>query len=409
MAVTPNKRSFLLLVFILLTLVISLRTYIPAGFFLFYFFLIFAILDFFYLLVFYKALNLSITRKIPSLIDEDNVINFEIVVLNKGKLVISNLIIKDHYPFEEGTDAVKTMLIDYLPLGSTVRIRLKTVSFKRGKYNIGPVFVYLYDFFGLYAFKKILPVYSEIYVYPKTFLIKNLPELNRGVSPWFGIESSRTSGEFDEYFGIREYKPGDPMKNIHWLSTVRNNKLIVKQYQHQSYFRVTLIFNLEPGRNFGEGRESVIEYMIKIAASVIKYLLERNISVEIISHSKEFVYIPFNKGKEYLEDIMKFLAIAVPESKVSLGEIFQDYSSYISDNSSLICIMLDKDWAYLPYMLPLCKRNVLLVPIILMSHTFIQSFEKKDMLVDAKEKIAQVFNIKPIIVSKGDNLAELFS
>jgi len=409
MAVTTNKKSFLLFVFIVMTLVVSLRTYLPAGFFLFSFFSIFIILNFFYLLIVYKVLNLSITRNHPSKIEEDSVMDFDIVVLNKGKLVISNLIIKDHYPFEEGKEAVKTILIDCLPSGSTARTKLKTIFLKRGKYNIGPVFIYLYDFFGLYAFKKTLPIYSEIYVYPKTFFINKLPELNRGISPWFGIETARTSGEFDEYFGIREYKPGDPIKNIHWLSTVRNNKLIVKQYQHQSYFRVSLIFNLEPNRNFGEGRESVIEYMIKIAASLIKYLIEKNISVEIISHSKEFVYIPFNKGREYLEDIMKFLAIAVPESNVSLGEIFQDYSSYISDNSSLICIMLDKDWEYLPYMLPLCKRNVLLVPIILMSHTFIQSFEKKDMLIDAKKKVAQVFNIKPIIVSKGDNLVELFS
>lgn len=408
MSVVLNKRSFLLLVFLLLALVISLKTYTAEGFFIFCFFLTLAILNFFYLLFTCQFLNLSIIRKITTKIEENSVIDFEIVVLNKGKLAISNLIIKDHFPFGDEKNNIKTILIDYLASGSTTKIQLKISCFKRGKFNIGPVIIYLYDSFGLYAFKKTLQIYSEIYVYPETFFINKMPELNRGVSPWFGIETTHTSGEYDDFFGVREYKPGDPIKNIHWISSVRNNKLIVKQYQQQSYYRATLIFNLERGKNFGEGKESVMEYMIKIAASVFKHLIDRNISVEVIAHANEFAYIPFNKGGEHFEDIMKFLAVAKPESNVSLGEIFQNYSSYISDNSSLICIMLDKDWEYLPHMLPLSKRNVLLLPIILMSHTFIQAFEKENMLVDAKQKVAQVFNIKPIIVSKGDNLEELF-
>ena len=409
MSIIPGRKIFPLILLLFSILIISLKTYITTILFVFYFILSFAILDLIWLLINYKLASLQISREIPAKLEEGDTLIFETIIVNKGKLALSNLVIREDLPFAEKKDSIKTILVDHLEADSTVKIRLECNCSKRGKYELRHVFLYFYDFFGLYCFTRKLGVYSEIYVYPKPFIIKKFPELKRGVSPWFGIETTHTSGEDDEFYGLREYKEGDPVKNIHWISTLRNNKLIVKQFQRQSYFRATLIFNLESGKNFGKERDTVMEYMIKIAASVARYLICKNISVEIIAHSRDFVYMPFNKGMEHLENIMRFLAVAEPESKVSLGEMFQDYSAYISDNSSLICIMLDKDWEYLPQMLPLSKRNVLLLPIILMSHTFIKDFEREDMLMDAKQKVADTFDVKPIIVSQGDNLEELFS
>ena len=128
---------------------------------------------------------------------------------------------------------------------------------------------------------------------------------------------------------MREYRRGDPLKKIHWMVSARKNQLIVKEFQRQSFFRATIMFNLEKDDNVGEGKESVGEYTIKIVASIAKYLIDLGVSIEVISHAGEVVHIPFNKGQEHLEEILKFLTIAQTESRISLSELFATFQRNI--------------------------------------------------------------------------------
>jgi uncharacterized protein (DUF58 family) len=227
--------------------------------------------------------------------------------------------------------------------------------------------------------------------------------------PWFGIETTHVSGDEDEFFGVREYKEGDPIKRIHWISTARKRRLIVKEFQRQSFQRATIIFNLEKDKNFGEGKECIAEYAVKIAASVARHLIRAGVSAEIIAHVGEIVHIPFNKGPEHLEDIMRFLAIAQAESMVSLAEIFEEFSRYISNDSSLIVIMTDDDWKYMPAILALENRNVSLIPLILIGSTFLYASDGHRITKETKMILHESFNFNPKFFSRGDNLEEVFA
>jgi uncharacterized protein (DUF58 family) len=280
---------------------------------------------------------------------------------------------------------------------------------RRGKYRLGPVTAYFFDPLGIFYFRRVYPVYSQLYVYPKAFSIAEFPRLKKGFLPWFGLEAGRSAGDEGEFYGIREYRPGDPLKTIHWISTARKNRLIVRQLQRQTYLRATMIFNLEKDKNYGEGRESICEYTIKIAASIAQYLSQKGVSLEVAAHAQELTHIPANKGSQHLEDIFKFLAEAQPESRVSLAEVFQEFCRFIPDDTTLIIIMSDKDWEYMPAMLPLAKRNISLVPVILLSSTFLRAFEQKDFFRDVQAKTAQALEYAPIIIGRQDNLEEVFT
>jgi uncharacterized protein (DUF58 family) len=227
--------------------------------------------------------------------------------------------------------------------------------------------------------------------------------------PWFGIETMKSSGDDDEFYGTREYRFGDPLKTIHWMSSARKNKLIVKQFQRQSFYRATLLFNLEKESNYGEGRETVCEYIIKIAASIAKYLTDKNVSVEMIAHTGEIVHIEPNKGHEHLEEMMKFLTVAEAESGVGLGEIVQEFSSFIPDDSNLIVIMLDKDWDGFLSSVMADKRDLSFVPVILISASFMENYEAAaEYAHDLKMRLYSKFKFTPIVISHGDDLGSAF-
>jgi len=390
------------------SLVIGIRTSVTFFHLFFWFLISVAVISLAWVLIAYTGIKLYLVRKVINKTQEDDVLEIKTLIKNNSFLPLFNIVLEDYLACADYKERKKLFLIEYVGARSFLNIKYSCLCPIRGKYRIGPFTVYFFDPFGLFFLKRTYYIFSELYVYPRAFYIKRFPNLVRGILPWFGIETTRVSGDEDEFFGIREYKEGDPIRRIHWISTARKNTLIVKQFQRQSFFSATILFNLERDKNFGQGKEKIAEYIIKIAASVSKYLLERGISLELVVHAGEIVHIPFNKGPEYLEDIFKFLAIAQAESRVSLGEIFEEFSRYIHNDSSLIVIMLDTDQEYLQSMLLLEKRNISIIPLILVSSTFLYPFDKQNILREEAAKISPRSNLKPIYVCQGDNLEEVF-
>jgi uncharacterized protein (DUF58 family) len=302
----------------------------------------------------------------------------------------------------------ESFFVDFLGLKSSCEIKYDYLCFKRGEYKMGPFVVYFFDPLNLFFFKRTFVVHSSVVVYPKIFQIDKFPPLTRSVLPWFGIETARSSGDEDEFYGVREYKEGESVKKIHWISSARKNKLIVKQFQLQSFFGTTIIFNLEKAKNLGEGKESVAEYIIKIAASVAHYLTEKGVSIELLAHIGEIVHLPFNKGQEHLESILRVLAVAQAESRISFREAFEEFARYIPNDSSLVAVMSDQDYTDLPRMLSLYGRGVSVIPLIVVSDTFLPDSDKKKITRQVKIRVSNLVNMHAKFFSQGDNLSEVF-
>lgn len=403
------KSWIFLLLIIISNLIIAVKTFVGFFYFFFWFLSSLVILSLGYLIIeYFLSKKLIFKRNVTQRMEEEDLLEIETVIENKGMFPFFNFVFQDYLSPAALGQRQKNTLIEYLGWGASISFKYDCFCSVRGLYNIGPVSIYFFDPLGLFFLKRTYRVYSELYVYPKTFSIRNFPLLKKGILPWFGIDSSRASGDEDEFFGIREYKAGDPIKRIHWISTARKNSLMVKQFQRQSFYRVTILFNLEKAKNYGDGKESVLEYTVKIVASLVRYFVGKDVSVEIIAHTGEVVHIPFNKGREHLEDIFKFLAGAQAESRVGLGEIFEEFYRFIPNDSNLIIVMLDQDWEHLMGMVSLEKRNVALLPLILVSSSFLNTSQQPETIKDVKIKLSSVFNFMPIFFSRGENLEDVF-
>lgn len=386
----------------------TLKTSSVSYCFLFWILLAIPLASFLWLALVYSVRQLNLSRKITLKVEEDDSLEIVLEVKNKSILPVSDFVLEDFLTCAPAAEKQKFVILDFLLPGSTNKLAYRCLCPQRGRYDLGPLTAYFFDPLGLFYFKEKYPVYSELYVYPRTFNIRKFPDLNRGCSPWLGIETSRVSGDDDEFYGVREYRRGDPLKKVHWMASARKNQLIVKEFQRQSFFRATVMFNLEKDENFGEGKESVAEYSIKIVASIAKYLINLGVSVEIISHAGELVHIPFNKGAEHLEEILRFLSIAEPESRVSLLELFETFHRNILEDSSLIVVMTDKNQAFLPAMFSLGVRNVSLIPVILNSSTFLKNYSGLKNAQDYGVAISEKAKVKPIYINRQDNLEEKF-
>ncbi|HTY45526.1 MAG TPA: DUF58 domain-containing protein [Patescibacteria group bacterium] len=408
MLATCLKKWVLFFLIAAASLLIGMRTSIAFFYLLFWFLVTLVAVCGLWVLCEAAFVTLQLARQATGKVDTGDILEIKVSIHNRSFLPLGNMLLEDYLPCLSGSLARKYILIEYLGPGLSMDLHYRCQCLRRGRYRLGPFSVYFFDPLGLFFIKRAYPVYSELYVYPKTFPIRRFPALSKGVLPWFGIESARAGGDEDEFFGVREYKPGDPIKKIHWFSTALKNRLIVKQYQRQVFFRATLICNLRRDMEFSAGADSVNEYAIKIAASVARYLLDKGISVELIAQAQEPVHIPFNKGAQHLESILKFLAMARPDSQMGLDEIFQSCARHIPDHTTVIVIMPDRDWEHLPLMLPLEKRNVSLIPLVLITSTFKYALSRPELIKDVKIKLSQTLPAVPIVFYRGQDPEEAF-
>jgi uncharacterized protein (DUF58 family) len=357
------------------------------------------------------AKNITVSRETKEKCIAGQTINVTINIKNKGAFPLFNIYTED-LTEDISDEKSKTTFLEYLPKKSSHKFIYELYCRKRGKYYLGPVNIYFFDILGMISFKRQYPVYSTLYVYPKTFGISRFPPLKKGNLPWFGVETRRTSGDEDEFFGLREYRQGDPIKKIHWFSTAKKGKLIVKEFQKISFYRASILFTLNKEENIGTAEESVGEYIINIASSLAKYLIEKDVSLELMAHAEQLYHFPSNKGAQYLEELMEFFASTKIESRLKITHVIQQFALSATPNSTLIIITTEKNLEMISRFLYAERYNISIILIVILSFSFDYqiALDKKDIRI--KNEWSNIFlnaGLKPFFVYRKDNLENIFS
>ena len=99
----------------------------------------------------------------------------------------------------------------------------------------------VYDFLGLFCLPLRSDCSSSFLVLPVPAKPSRLPDLTRFVSPRM---TPKPGGGFSEQHELREYRPGDPLRQIHWKLTAKTDKLIVREPMQCENADIFLTFDL---------------------------------------------------------------------------------------------------------------------------------------------------------------------
>jgi uncharacterized protein (DUF58 family) len=113
------------------------------------------------------------------------------------------------------------------------------------------------DPLGLFRYRRRTPDAEVSLVLPRfTSLVAHaeVRELEASVA-------APRAGSGTEMFGVREYRPGDPLRRIHWRSSARHGELVVREYEPPGV--QTLGIFCDPAPATGE----VADQIARLAAS----------------------------------------------------------------------------------------------------------------------------------------------
>lgn len=210
--------------------------------------------------------SLHIDRSLPSRIRVGDEVRVGLTVSNTGARWAPVALLEDRFA---AFDPIR-VAHDPIPPGADAHLELVRRARRRGSFPSGHVVWECAAPFGLARSRSLSLVESPTKVVPRWVDLMTFPILEPASSPSDVVHERARTGAGEEYLGIREYRPGDPPKTVHWRSTARAGHLIVREYEQEASVRVGLVL---AGGDHGSAPDSSYEALVSAFASVGLYAL----------------------------------------------------------------------------------------------------------------------------------------
>jgi uncharacterized protein (DUF58 family) len=191
----------------------------------------------------------------------------------------------------------------------------------RGVYRVGPLELTAGDPFGFFTRRAVLAAREAVVVYPRVFPLRRLGfPLGSGL----GLAQRRRSLQEDpsRAAGVRAYRPGDPLRRVHWKATARHRELQVRMLDPAAAPLLLLVLAADtfdfPWTRY---REDLFELAVSALASIAWRALEDGWQVGLLANAPERLQLPPASSPGQLVQVLEQLARATPASRLTVAQL----------------------------------------------------------------------------------------
>ncbi len=210
----------------------------------------------------------------------------------------------DGVPPELGADS-PSLTADIEP-GKRLRATYVVVPWRRGTHYFERAYVRQSGPLGLVARQlrigdeesvRVLPNFRAVSQYALMGLADDLNEL--------GVHQLRRRGEGMEFDSLREYRPGDQLRQIDWKATARHRRVIARQYEDERHQQVILVFDCGRRMRARGGELSHFDHALNAGLLLSYVALERGDSVSVGTFGGVDRWVPGRRGPSAVEGIVE--------------------------------------------------------------------------------------------------------
>ncbi|GAC1576589.1 MAG: DUF58 domain-containing protein [Candidatus Dormibacteria bacterium] len=139
----------------------------------------------------------------------------------------------------------KRISIESIPGGKTVTSGYTLTAGLRGVYPVGPLVAVWTDPFGFTRHEVVLTEAQEVIVHPTTEPVDDRPLTRQWEDPPVRPPVSKPWNSGFEFYGMRDYAPGDDVRRIVWRATARSGRVLVREFEQGITDRVTLVLDTD--------------------------------------------------------------------------------------------------------------------------------------------------------------------
>lgn len=236
----------------------------------------------------------------------------------------------------------------------------RTYLSRRGAFRLGPTILRSGDPFGIFSYTREFEEENTLLVLPMVVDIERFAA-PAGFLPGGRALHQRSTEVTPHAAGVREYAPGDPLSRIHWKSTARRDKLMVKEFQQDPLADVWVFvdaheavhYNAESDLPEHSGNDpfwiwthqkkatlphDTFEYSVTIAASIANYFIRQGRSVGLAAAAKGLAVLPAERGERQLSKILETLAFLHADGRMPLVGLVEAQAAHLARGSTVVLV-----------------------------------------------------------------------
>ena len=223
----------------------------------------------------------------------------------------------------------------------TIQLDGRLIPQRRGHLRLQGLSFSVTDPFGFCRSYSRVRAPQSILILPRRYL---LPPICLGGAKEYqpgGVSLAASVGESEEFMSVREYRRGDPLRHIHWKSTSKTGKLIVKEFQNEYFVRHALILDtfLE------EPNSPLFEEAVSVAASFALSLNSQESLLDLLFVGTEAICVTAGHGVAQVDHMLEILAAVQPCTTHRFEDLEEIVVRQIARVSGCVCIFLKWDEA----------------------------------------------------------------
>ncbi|MEN3273291.1 MAG: hypothetical protein V7636_2052, partial [Actinomycetota bacterium] len=234
------------------------------------------------------------------------------VALTAGRR-LSTILLEEVVPPELGVNA--QVPVTSLEEGDSVGHGYQLTLPRRGSYTLGPLVARWGDPFGLTERELVLAEPFEVLVHPRVEPVQDRPLTRLWEDPPIRPPVSRPWPSGLEFYGMRQYVPGDDVRKVVWRAFARTGQLLVRESEQGITDKMTIV--LDTGREFhspGLVSDS-FEQSVRTAASLAVHHFREGYDV-ILEGCKDRIIGPLRGGSAKMSMLDELARLELDSAKL---------------------------------------------------------------------------------------------
>jgi uncharacterized protein (DUF58 family) len=161
-------------------------------------------------------------------------VSVAVTVVNRGRAVRWGIVASDDHI------GGATAFVACVRPGESVAVRTVRAAPRRGAARTTWVELRSAAPFGVAERRRRLQADATTLVLPRVVPLGALPFVDLASSREAAVETDGRRGQGPDYLGVREFRPGDPIRQVHWRLTARHGELVVRDLEEHRVPRLAI-------------------------------------------------------------------------------------------------------------------------------------------------------------------------